>query len=97
MGASEWTPGKAQGCLDGGGSRRGELDAGIGEGSIFGVVQLILSWEKKQKLGKLAFLEQVLAIWGCHLVSWAGGCREWVSSLLYMVWLLSVYVYPVSR
>ena len=84
-------------CLDGGGCRRGELDAGIGEGSILVVVQLVLSWERKQKLGKLAFLDQVLALWGCPLASWTGGCRDWVRSFLYMVWLLSVYIYPVSQ
>lgn len=33
-------------------------------GSIFGCLWLVLSWRRRQKLGKLGVRDQVLLVWG---------------------------------
>lgn len=60
-----------------------------GQGSRFGFLWLVLSWEQRQKWGTLTIADQVLALWGGFLPRLWFGCP---AGLLYLHRILSLHV-----
>lgn len=84
-----------------GGLTRNGVSYMIGQMSIFGFLCSVLSWKKRQKLKKLAVIDQVLTGANCYrgwgLASCCSCCWVWVRFLLsYIVRPLYISIFSLS-